>query len=1249
MLQLRLLGAFAIVRDGHQLVLPPSKRTRALLAYLAVTGRRHSRERLCSVLWGIPDDPRGALRWSLSKLRPIVDESDRLRIRADRDSVAFDGDGVDIDVVAVRDLAATGFGSLPTMTLEELAGRFAGDFLEGLELPDQPEFTAWCIARRDESLRLHIELRRALIERYAAGAESALRHARTLCAIDSLSETSHAALCRLLRATGRIDEAEHQYNASLRYLADQGVELSGELAQSRTATRGPLPNAGNAPPAVEPAAAPRSDIDAATLRKPASVLFAAFPGFLNDDPAYTQDTEVVLERIDALTRLVVPLVGVFCGEIITAGSAGILAIFGAPLAQEDHAARACHAALEIQRAAVRADACGLRIGLASGEIIVRPGSGAQTWEALGRAVELAPRVAYAAQIGGVAVSEAVFTEIEGLFAAQPFTHSGERFYRVIGASAMSTPWRARSFRSLARFTGRTFERAIFDRALEDSRRGCGTIVAVIGEAGIGKSRMISENLDRTRERGGWRTFEIGTSPRETQTIFAPLRVMLQTWLATSPETPPRVSEELLRNRLIALGSDYTDYAPALLNVLGLPVEDSDWLRLGAEQRRQNTIEALVAILLRESDDLPVIVLFEDLQWVDESSEEFLKLLASALAYARFLLVVTCRPEYSIPWGNRPNYVQCRLDPLSDVETHALLDDMLGADSTLRDIKSKLARHCDGNPFFLEECVRTLIETQSLVGPVGACTAARPLAQVSTPSTVQALLAARIDRLTPHRRLVLQAAAVSGRSFTSELLATVTEQPLAAVREALAELEAAEFVSLARLKPLREYQFVHALTQQVTYGAMLHARRTALHRAVGTTLLRQAGERASEIVETIADHFDTGELWEEASDYRLRAARRSKEQYAYEVALEHAARAVASALAANRRERQIEGLTLIGDLHSLLGDIETANEQYAAALAMCDDSGAKARIAARRHVVRSIVRDGGRIAFYEHGSGSQTLVFVHPFVYGVATFQPLVEQLSADFSIITIDPRGAGSSDPLPARYGINDHMLDVVAVLRAATQSQPVSAVGISRGALLLIRLAALHPALLSKMVLVGAPLKQTVGVGVPTLGTPAFEPDELALFADALRCGDISTALEMFAPTIFSERGTDALQRRFIEHCLKMPAATVVNFFTFDPDADVTDCLERVVTPTLIVHGTEDLDTPVSTAVELSLRIPRAQLHLFEGKGHLPMFTATADFCAVVRKFVAPDLRKRGPMVAADSLAEYEPRAMPVSTYPQP
>jgi predicted ATPase len=237
--------------------------------------------------------------------------------------------------------------------------------------------------------------------------------------------------------------------------------------------------------------------------------------------------------------------------------------------------------------------------------------------------------------------------------------------------------------------------------------------------------------------------------------------------------------------------------------------------------------------------------------------------ASAIARARFLLVVTCRPEYNVPWANRPYSVQCRLDALSDSETRAFLADALGTDPALADIKDRLAGHCEGNPLFLEECVRTLIETGNLVGNAGAYTVGTPFVQVSTPATVQGILAARIDRLTPRRRYVLQAAAVMGRSFSGELLAAVIERPPGELREALAELEAAEFVSLARLTPVREYQFVHAVTQQVTYGGMLQGRRTALHRAVGIALQRQAGDRVREVVETIADHFDNGELWDEA--------------------------------------------------------------------------------------------------------------------------------------------------------------------------------------------------------------------------------------------------------------------------------------------------------------------------------------------------------------------------------------------------
>ncbi|HSD65059.1 MAG TPA: AAA family ATPase, partial [Vicinamibacteria bacterium] len=255
MLELRFLGEMEIVREGVRVDLPPSKKTRALLAYLVLSGRPHRRERLCNLLWDVADDPRGALRWSLSRLRALVDDPDRPRIRAPRDSVAFEAQGAWIDVLALKERCAAGLHGARVEELAALAGEFRGELLEGLDLGDFLDFQAWCAAGREEARKLHATLLRSLVGRLADDPEAALPHARALASIDPLDEAARAGLVRLLVASGRRREAEQQYEAARRLRRELVGEGSGELEAAWRGAREGVAGA-PAPPESEPAASP---------------------------------------------------------------------------------------------------------------------------------------------------------------------------------------------------------------------------------------------------------------------------------------------------------------------------------------------------------------------------------------------------------------------------------------------------------------------------------------------------------------------------------------------------------------------------------------------------------------------------------------------------------------------------------------------------------------------------------------------------------------------------------------------------------------------------------------------------------------------------------------------------------------------------------------------------------------------------------------------------------------------------------
>ena len=282
---------------------------------------------------------------------------------------------------------------------------------------------------------------------------------------------------------------------------------------------------------------------------------------------------------------------------------------------------------------------------------------------------------------------------------------------------------------------------------------------------------------------------------------------------------------------------------------------------------------------------PLLLVFEDLHWIDAETQALLDSLVESLPTARLLLLVNYRPEYQHGWGSKTYYTQLRLDPLPPASADELLQALLGDDPSLAPLKQLLIARTEGNPFFLEESVRTLVETGVLVGRAGRLspgTAPRPTMQV--PATVQAVLAARIDRLPPEEKRLLQTAAVIGTEVPLPLLQAIAELPEEALHRGLAHLQAAEFLYETRLFPEREYTFKHALTHEVAYGSLLQERRRALHARIVEALEALAGDRVAEQVERLAHHALRGEVWDKALAYCRQAGEKAMARSAYREAV-----------------------------------------------------------------------------------------------------------------------------------------------------------------------------------------------------------------------------------------------------------------------------------------------------------------------------------------------------------------------------
>ena len=372
----------------------------------------------------------------------------------------------------------------------------------------------------------------------------------------------------------------------------------------------------------------------------------------------------------------------------------------------------------------------------------------------------------------------------------------------------------------------------------------------MGEAGVGKSRLAWE-LTRSHRTQGWLVLESGSVSYGKATPYLPVIELLKAYCRIQERDGPREVRERVAGKLLTLDRALEPLLAPLLALLDVPVDDAAWDALDRAQRRQRTLDAVKRLLLRESQIQPLLVLFEDLHWIDSETQALLDALIESLPTARILLLVNYRPEYEHAWGRKTYYLQLRIDPLPPESAGALLGALLGEDPSLAPLTPVLIERTDGNPFFLEESVRTLVETQVLVGERGAYRLTRAPAALQIPATAQAILAARIDRLAPEDKRLLQAAAVIGKDVPFALLQAIADMPEDTLRRGLGHLQAAEFLYEASLFPDLEYTFKHALTHEVAYGSLLQDRRCALHARIVDAIETLSPDRLVEQVERLA--------------------------------------------------------------------------------------------------------------------------------------------------------------------------------------------------------------------------------------------------------------------------------------------------------------------------------------------------------------------------------------------------------------
>jgi tetratricopeptide (TPR) repeat protein len=520
----------------------------------------------------------------------------------------------------------------------------------------------------------------------------------------------------------------------------------------------------------------------------------------------------------------------------------------------------------------------IRVGLHSGEVVVRAvGSDLRMdYSAVGQTTHLAARMEQLATPGTTLVTGVTLGLADGYVEVRPLgpvpvkgVAAPVETYELVGAGPLRSRLGAAAARGLTQFVGRTHELEQLREALGRAAAGHGQAIALVGEPGVGKSRLIWE-ITHSHRIHGWLVLHAGAHSYRQATPYGPVIDLLRGHCRIEDGAPPWVVREQVTGKILALDRALEESLPALISLLGVSVGDSQWNGLDPVHRRRATRDALTGLLVRESQVQPVLLALEDLHWIDAETQTFLDELVEALPARRLLLLVNYRPEYEHCRSGKTSYAQLRLDVFSPEGARALLENLLGPDATLLPLKLALIERTKGNPFFLEESVRTLVETRAVTGSRGAYHPGASAPTVVVPATVQAMLAARIDRLAEDDKALLQTASVVGQDVPLSLLRAIAGLDNAELNRGLARLQATEFLYETHSVPERAYTFTHALTHDVAYGSLLHDRRRRLHTAIVDALERLHPDPQTLEVDRLAHHAIRGEAWDRAVVYAHRA-------------------------------------------------------------------------------------------------------------------------------------------------------------------------------------------------------------------------------------------------------------------------------------------------------------------------------------------------------------------------------------------
>jgi class 3 adenylate cyclase len=713
------------------------------------------------------------------------------------------------------------------------------------------------------------------------------------CGTESKTSRKFCATCGS-PLSSRCPKCSAENAPSSAFCEDCGTALAGHTASAATSS----PQA--ATTAAEIRVTPERPDASTTIdgeRKTVTALFADIKG--STELMRDLDPEEARAIVDPVLQLMMAAVHRYGGYVAQSTGDGIFALFGAPVAHEDHPQRALHAALamqeELHRYADRLLAEGkipveARVGVNTGEVVVRSiqVSGHNEYTPVGHVTNLAARMQTAAPAGSIAASEATQRLCEGYFefrALGPTAVKGLNapieVHEVLRVGPLRTHFQLSARRGLTRFVGRERELAAMAGALGQARAGHGQIVAAVGEAGAGKSRVMYEFKAAIPD--GCKVLEAYSVSHGKASAWLPVLELFKGYFEIVDDDDDSRRSAKVEAKVRALDPALAETLPYVLNLLGIAGAGASLAMMDARIKRRRTLEAVKRIIIRESLKQPLVVILEDLHWIDAETQELLDLLVDSVASARILMLVNYRPEYRHAWSNRTCYTQLRLDPLGGQSADEMLHALLGGHTSLQSLKRLIVEKTQGNPFFMEEIVRALVEQGVLVRN-GATRLTKPLTEIHVPPTVHGILASRIDALPTSEKDLLQTLAIIGKDFPLNLVRYITAGAVDRLEPMLKSLQAGEFIYSQPASGETEYTFKHALTQEVAYNSVLMERRRLLHERTGEAIEALFKERIDDHLAELALHYSRSANTRKAVEYMYRAGSQAAVRSAHSEAM-----------------------------------------------------------------------------------------------------------------------------------------------------------------------------------------------------------------------------------------------------------------------------------------------------------------------------------------------------------------------------